>query len=386
MGAALVEEPAAMAPSGSSGKLASDAAFLDSILVALRQAGTPAASLTVDPSHLKGGYICQTFRIHLSYESAADAAAHPATAVLKQSAPSDSGGDHLVALRLKLYDREWQFYESGLSEAVPVRTPRYLGSLRGEDGATVGVLLEDLCVPGAVLNPTLDEAGVLLTARHAAKLHARYWNAPELGSGALGIRPHDDAWFSPSWQEAVQGYWPRFEHVWRTGEGGNRAALPEEAYAAGAAIVRAFGWVQSEVSAQPHTFIHGDIKPGNMFLMPDGTPAFIDWQYTAVGKGVQDLAFMLIEGYDIPTCKQLEPKVKAAYLQALRDEGVAGYTEEQLERDWQLATLHFPFYVAMWFGTTADADLVDPDFPRRFVPRAFDAILRHGAHKLLPGA
>ena len=38
----------------------------------------------------------------------------------------------------------------------------------------------------------------------------------------------------------------------------------------------------------------------------------------------------------------------------------------------------------MWFGTTPDEALVDPGFPRRFVPRAFDAILRHGAHKLLP--
>ena len=62
------------------------------------------------------------------------------------------------------------------------------------------------------------------------------------------------------------------------------------------------------------------------------------------------------------------------------------HTIEAFRRDWQLATMHFPFYVAMWFGTTDDADLVDPAFPRRFVPRVFDAILRHGAHKLLPAS
>ena len=45
--------------------------------------------------------------------------------------------------------------------------------------------------------------------------------------------------------------------------------------------------------------------------------------------------------------------------------------------------MHFPFYVAMWFGTTPDDALVDPDFPRRFVPRAFDCILRNNAHRLL---
>ena len=38
----------------------------------------------------------------------------------------------------------------------------------------------------------------------------------------------------------------------------------------------------------------------------------------------------------------------------------------------------------MWFGTTPDDQLVDAGFPRRFVPRAFDAILRHNAFELLP--
>merc|ERR1719502_2625216 len=57
---------------------------------------------------------------------------------------------------------------------------------------------------------------------------------------------------------------------------------------------------------------------------------------------------------------------------------------EDLHHDWKLACMHFPFYVAMWFGTTPDENLVDPDFPRRFVPRAFDAVLRNGAHLVLP--
>ena len=40
----------------------------------------------------------------------------------------------------------------------------------------------------------------------------------------------------------------------------------------------------------------------------------------------------------------------------------------------------------MWFGTTPDETLVDADFPRRFVPRAFDCILRNGAQELLGAA
>ena len=333
------------------------------------------AAVQVASEHLKGGYICETLRINITYSEGGEG---PATAIVKRAC--ESGGDHEVALRLKLYDREWHFYESGLSTDVPVRVPGYLGSVCDASGHTYGVVLEDLCQPGAVLNPKLDEAGVVLTARHAAKLHAKYWNDPRLSSGELGVRRHDHEWFKPAWQEAIKGYWPVFEPKWRAREG----SLPDEAYAIGQRLSAHYGWVQTEVSSPPHTFVHGDIKPGNMFMMGDGTPAFIDWQYTAVGKGCSDLAFMIIEGYDIETAAKLEPIVRAAYLEALVNEGVKGYDMAALERDWQLATLHFPFYVAMWFGTTPDEQLVDPDFPRRFVPRAFAAIMRHKSHELLP--
>ena len=83
------------------------------------------------------------------------------------------------------------------------------------------------------------------------------------------------------------------------------------------------------------------------------------------------------------TGRRLEPLAKKHYHACLIARGVKDYSFENLERDWKLACMHFPFYVAMWFGTTPDENLVDADFPRRFVPRAFDAILRNGAHLLL---
>ena len=97
----------------------------------------------------------------------------------------------------------------------------------------------------------------------------------------------------------------------------------------------------------------------------------------------QDIIFFLIEGYTIDECRRLEPIALKHYHAALTTYGVTDYSFDDLKRDWQLAAMHFPFYVAMWFGTTPDETLVDPDFPRRFVPRAFDCILRNGAHRLL---
>ena len=44
-------------------------------------------------------------------------------------------------------------------------------------------------MPGAELCPKLDDNGVLRTVAHMAKHHARFWNLPELSSGALGTTP-----------------------------------------------------------------------------------------------------------------------------------------------------------------------------------------------------
>jgi len=271
---------------------------------------------------------------------------------------------------------------------VPVRVPMHLGSVKDEATGliTEGVLLEDLDVPGATLCPQMNEAGVLKTVAHMARQHAQFWNMPELSSGSLGVKPHNCPWYQPGWGNDCLGYWPQFEAKWRARAGGDAMGpgLPDEAFSVGRQIVEHFAWVQDQLSSKPHTFNHGDVKPPNMFMMPGEVPAFIDWQYTAVGKGCQDIVFFLIEGYEIGECRRLEPIVMQHYHAALVHNGIGDYSLDELRRDWKLACMHFPFYVAMWFGTTPDDQLVDPGFPRRFVPRAFDAVLRHSAHELLP--
>ena len=158
-------------------------------LAGLRSNGIPATRVELDATKLKGGYICDTMRVKIYYgpgspggSSAGDAggggveaaprrgavSARPETAILKIASPASA--DHDVAMRLRLYEREWHFYET-LSHRVPIRVPRWLGSVKDvETGLTTeGVLLEDLDVPGAVLCPQLDDAGVLLTIQSGAR-------------------------------------------------------------------------------------------------------------------------------------------------------------------------------------------------------------------------
>ena len=196
-----------------------------------------------------------------------------------------------------------------------------------------------------------------------------------------------------------------------------------QAFAIGKAIVDDFAWVQDELSSKPHTFNHGDVKPPNMFMMSGNTPAFFDWQvhskyshgkyshgkckcstplrsamlaiaffdrqYTAVGKGCQDILFFLIEGYEVAECRRLEPIVMAHYHSSLVQRGVTNYTFNDLRRDWKLACMHFPLYVALWRGPLAEKrrpgkhhSLANPGLwgglsPLRAGLRTQDAPLRH---------
>ena len=82
--------------------------------------------------------------------------------------------------------------------------------------------------------------------------------------------------------------------------------------------------------------------------------AFFGSQYTAVGKGCQDILFFLIEGYEVEECRRLEPIVMAHYHSSLVQRGVTNYTFSDLRRDWKLACMHFPLYVALWRGPLAE--------------------------------
>jgi hypothetical protein len=80
----------------------------------------------------------------------------------------------------------------------PPPTPSANALGRRPSHPPAGVLLEDLEVPGAVLCPKMDDAGVLKTVSHMARHHAQFWNMPELSSGALGIKPHNASWCAPA--------------------------------------------------------------------------------------------------------------------------------------------------------------------------------------------
>jgi hypothetical protein len=120
------------------------------------------------------------------------------------------------------------------------------------------------------------------------------------------------------------------------------------------------------------TIIHGDIKSPNIFYDKKNNyePYFLDWQYIANGKGVQDFIFFLIESYDLENIKVLYPLLKNYYYIKLKENGIE-YSYTEFEIDIKDAICYFPYFVSIWFGTTPVDELIDKNFPFFFIQKVF---------------
>jgi thiamine kinase-like enzyme len=131
--------------------------------------------------------------------------------------------------------------------------------------------------------------------------------------------------------------------------------------------------VQDSLSSNNLTIIHGDVKSPNIFYNSDNNyePVFLDWQYVSIGKGVQDLVFFLIESFDIDNIKLNFPIFKNYYYRKLVENGISNYPFAEYETDLKNAVCYFPFFVAIWFGTTPQDELIDKNFPFFFIQKLF---------------
>ena len=136
-------------------------------------------------------------------------------------------------------------------------------------------------------------------------------------------------------------------------------------------IIDQFDVIQHYLSCGNLTLIHGDVKSPNIFYCgSDKVPYFIDWQYVAMGKGVQDVVFFLIESFDLAHIKIYYPLFIQYYYVKLKQYGIV-YDYDEYQTDVKHALCHFPFFVALWFGTVPQDELIDKNFPYFFIQKLF---------------
>lgn len=320
-------------------------------------------TIQISPITLKGGFIADVYAI--TFEDG-DSGKHEAIFKVENNNGSDL---NKIAHELELYSRENYFYES-ISAHIPVHVPYFYGLVRDDDFKIIGILLENLNREGFHLNLDLNKEPIdttLAVIRDMAKLHASTWGK-QLPDVFSDIKKNNDGVFQPKWSHFIGGRIDKFVETW----GKMMQQKMIELYKK---IAADYTQIQNHLSEEPLCLVHGDVKSPNIFYKMDQgeekrvTPYFIDWQYIVYGKGVQDLVFFMIESFTKDNIDAYFVLFKEYYYAKLVEFGVKGYTREQYNRDFEMAAFYFPFFVAIWFGTTPTEDLIDVNFPYFFIDR-----------------
>ncbi|HJP95425.1 MAG TPA: phosphotransferase [Pyrinomonadaceae bacterium] len=161
-----------------------------------------------------------------------------------------------------------------------------------------------------------------------ARLHARWWEAPALGStiGNLhtdtslrtmlyGIRAHLPSFFDDLGEDLPPSDRRMLETVF------NSSLQP---------------WLRL-LEQRALTVIHGDAHTWN-FLFPrsgQGTPYLLDWQLWHLDVGARDLAFMIALHWDRSVRQQLELPLLHFYHEELISAGINSYSFDDLLLDYR---------------------------------------------------
>lgn len=206
------------------------------------------------------------------------------------------------------------------------------------------VLLEDL--RSSHTNPPWPERPSDLALEGAvsslARLHAHWWEAPTLGTRVGTL--HSAAGLG-AMVEGIAAQLPGFlDHLGDSLSGADRAVL-ETVFASSLAP-----WMRL-VDCRALTLAHGDAHTWN-FLFPRsgrGDPYLIDWQTWHLDLGARDLAFMIALHWGRDVRKRLELPLLRLYHRRLEDQGVAGYSFDDLWLDYRrCAVRNLTFPIIFW--------------------------------------
>jgi len=277
-----------------------------------------------------------------------------------------------MANDLGLYEREYYFYDS-LSKYVPLKIPEFYGLIKDDNFNNIGILMNNLINLDYKLNLDLNKEKIEVSLKiieRIAQMHAKFWNK-DLNKNFKELKKHNDSMFNPKWDNFIKQQWPKFKTKWAN-------ILIDEQIIKAQEIVDNFQNIQNNLSDKNLTLCHGDVKSANIFYKEVDKdiyePYFIDWQYICEGKGVQDLVFFMIESFEIDTINKYKNIFKDYYYVKLLENGVQNYTQIEYNIDFKNSIYYFPFFVAIWFGTVNEDELIDKNFPFFFIQRLFNFI------------
>jgi hypothetical protein len=311
---------------------------------------------------LKGGFIADVIKFKINtYDDKSY------SQILKYENQQENGLSKM-AKQLDLYRREYYFY-TNVSNDINICIPNFYNLLLDENSNNIGVVLENLIDKKYKINLNLSIEKIDVTLKivdRMAKMHSKFWNK-NLKKQYPELKCSTDIIFCPFFENFIDEKYGLFKQKWFGNLNDKQIGICNE-------IVKDFNKIQQRFSTGANlTFIHGDIKSPNIFydVEHDNEPYFIDWQHCAIGKGVQDLIFFILESFDIVNIKQIFFLTKHYYYIKLIEYGITNYSLEEYEKDIHDAICYIPFFTSVWFGTIPQDELIDKNFPYFLINKMF---------------
>lgn len=274
-------------------------------------------------------------RILLTYDRQPPGA--PATMVAKSSI--DQPELRALIQSMGFYQREVTFYRE-LAPKTPVPVPHcYFGRVDA-DGRSL-LLLEDLtgCRPGRSTDAmTSDDAQGAVDA--IARVHARWWMSPDF---------RDEPPFDPDSIMPTDRAAARFLDCWPLFLAKLSAPVSDATLRLGEIIATGLGSTLRELfHSSPLTLIHHDFQGDNLIFDVDGPGSVrvIDWQLTARGRGIIDLAYLLSGSLEPGQRSRSEARMVARYVNQLARHGIT-YPADVAGQEYRRALLIPPSRLAI---------------------------------------
>ena len=288
------------------------------------------------------GLVGGLYRCHLRYDSADES--DPPSVVVKIR--SNDPKSLKVAKTFLLYQKEVAFYRD-IASLTPISVPKLHYSDFDPKSHDFVLVLEDLQhleVPNQ-LNGGTEEQG-RIAIRHAARLHARFWNKvnePPLKGYFSLVAPSFTVKIHVGFHNSVAKVLDVFDR--------DLSPVAKD-------LIRAFGDDLAghyyEMAQGARTLTHGDYRLDNMFFGRSGDPELvvIDWQTNGIGVGMADVAYFMAGSLDPDVRQSIERDAIADYHEITTADGGANWNFDECWRAYRQA-----FVAAMTVPVIAAGEL-----------------------------
>lgn len=184
-----------------------------------------------------------------------------------------------------------------------------------------------------------------------AKLHARFWQMPELDTDLRFVRNTSDylaqiARFIDFPKRAFLAM-DRYPHL-----------LPDAVSQERASLWLATIDTYRADRSRSETILHGDAHIGQTYICEDGRMGWSDWQLIQRGSWAADFAYAVASALTVEDRRAWEAELLDGYREALRAAGGPDLDIDEAWREYRRHTL-YPFFA--WAFTRAGAGGVMPD-------------------------